>query len=491
MFDKFKISLNQILIYSIGNVATKLTGFVLFPIYASNFHITEYRSLILLEPVWQLLTALLAISLPTALLRWLPMKKSNEEQKSLVYTVLVSLLAILILFNLIAFPVNQILANNNLYFSPDFKKYMDLTFPLVSFDILNLLILSLLRFYERPWLYISLNLTKLSVNIILNVYLITFKGMGIEAVIISQLVASILLNFLSLGFLIRNLVPKFNLSALKEMVAFGFPLIFTTISAILLSFSDRYIIDHFFTKVETGVYGVGYKFGSLLNMFVIQSFQLGFLPLAFKMLEDPDAKRFFSRILTYFMLILVFIGMALSIFAKEILTIFSSGQADYKSAYVVVPLITLGFIIKGLQYYLSLGLFYVKKTGYNAWIVMGCAITSIFMNLILVPKFGIYGAAVTLLIITSIMALLYYYYAQKHYPISFEYKRIAMVGAIGFLLFFAGSIQEVQPQEISILFKFACITLFPFLLYFIGFFNSDELKRIKEFKDRHLMLFKK
>ncbi len=86
MLAKIKLSTGQILIYSIGNIATKLTGFVLFPIYASHIPISDYRSLILLEPIWQLLTALLAVSLPTALLRWLPSEPDKQNQKSLVFT---------------------------------------------------------------------------------------------------------------------------------------------------------------------------------------------------------------------------------------------------------------------------------------------------------------------------------------------------------------------------------------------------------------------
>ncbi len=482
MLAKIKLSTGQILIYSIGNIATKLTGFVLFPIYASHIPISDYRSLILLEPIWQLLTALLAVSLPTALLRWLPSEPDKQNQKSLVFTTLVALLSIIAIFNFMAFPLNHFLGQAGAYSDPGFKKYLDLSFPLISFDILNLLVLSLLRFHERPWLYIALNGAKLSLNIVLNIYLITAQGMGVESIIISQLASSMLLNILAVGFLMKNLTPRVNFRALKQMLAFGFPLIFTAVSAIILSFSDRYIIDHYLTHAETGVYGVGYKFGGIINMFVIQSFQLGFLPIAFKMLDDPGAKRFFARVLTYFLFVLVFLGLSLSLFAREILILFSAGQADYAGAFVVVPLITLGFVIKGLQYYFSLGLYYVKKTAYNAWIVMGCALVSIALNLALVPVAGIYGAAITLLATTTLMAVLYYYFAQKHYPIPFETKRLLLIAAAGFLLFFAGSLPAFESIYITLPVKLACIIFFPALLYLSGFFDADEKNRLRQLK---------
>jgi O-antigen/teichoic acid export membrane protein len=141
--------------------------------------------------------------------------------------------------------------------------------------------------------------------------------MGVEAILLSQLIASVLLNIFSSPFLIKHLVPKFEVGPLKEMLKYGFPLIFTSISAIILSLGDRYVVQHFLTRSDTGVYGIGYKFGGIINMFIIQSFQLGFLPIAYKMLEDAGAKRFFSRIFTYYFGILMLSAFALSVYPGQ------------------------------------------------------------------------------------------------------------------------------------------------------------------------------
>jgi O-antigen/teichoic acid export membrane protein len=316
MFDKFKLSAKQVFIYSLGNIFSKLVGFILLPLYSQHISISDYSSLILIEPIWQLLSAVLSFSLPTALLRWLAPEKDFKRQGSMVFTTLMALVFIL-LHSIYWLSLSCMVNHQGVYDDPKFKLYLDISFLLVTFDVLNLLVLSLLRFHEKPWQYIILNTLKLSVNLGLNIYFIVRLKMGVEAILLSQLIASVLLNIFSSPFLIKHLVPKFEVGPLKEMLKYGFPLIFTSISAIILSLGDRYVVQHFLTRSDTGVYGIGYKFGGIINMFIIQSFQLGFLPIAYKMLEDAGAKRFFSRIFTYYFGILMLSAFALSVFSPR------------------------------------------------------------------------------------------------------------------------------------------------------------------------------
>lgn len=480
MFDKFKLSTQQILIYSLGNVATKVAGFVLLPLFATHIPIDDYSAVVLLEPVWQLLSAVLAMSLPTALLRWLAPERDPQRQKSLVFTVLAALLLLLTAFNLLAWPVNHLLAARGFYADINYKSYLNISFLLVSFDILNLLVLSLLRFRERPVQYVVLNVFKLTANILLNVFFLVKLDMGVASVFLSQLVASVLLNLLSLPFLLRNLKAVFLPGPLKEMLAYGFPLIFTTISSIILSLGDRYVIEHFMTPTDTAIYGIGYKFGGIINMFIIQSFQLGFLPFAFKMLSDPSAPRFFARMFTYFMVALVFPGLLLAMFSKEIVVAFTLNQPGYAAAYTVIPLITLGFILKGSQYYFSLGLHYVKRTSHNAWIVMLSAAFSLAMNFILVPRMGIYGSAWVLVLSNLLMCVLFYFFAQRLYPIRFEWRRVAILLGLGGVFYAISLLVSLAGPYWGLIIKVGLVLVFPIVLYYSGFFDKDEKNRINQ-----------
>ncbi len=480
MLKNLKTASTHTVIYAFGNLSAKLTGFILLPLYTSNISVADYGTLGLIETVSQFLSAFLAFSLPTALLRWSSSEKSIQSQKSIVFTVLIASLGILGVFNLIAYPLTGVLNKLLVWDDPRFAFYLMLSFPVISFDILNLLVLNLLRFHERPGLYIIINTIKLALILSLNVYFIAYQGRGVDGIILSQFIGSLALNLLSLPFLIRNLVPKFNFKLLKEMMAYGFPLVFASVSALVLSLGDRFVIDFFLTKEDLGVYTLGYRIGGVINVFILQSFQLGFLPFAYKMHEAGDSSRFFAKVLTYFTFVLVLSALALSVFARETIITFAPDNAGYWSAYIVVPLISLSFVIKGLQYYFSLGLHYVKRTSYNAWIVIVSAVVSLGLNFILIPVIGIMGAAITINIATLVMAWLYLHYSQKFYPIPFEYRRIGLLFVVGFVLFGLALLAQKLGWWPGIIVKTGLLVAFPFVLYFVGFFESIELLRLKQ-----------
>jgi O-antigen/teichoic acid export membrane protein len=480
MLQKLRKSSGSVVIYSIGNLSAKLTGFILLPLYTEHLSVADYGTLGLLETISQFLAAVLALSLPTALLRWCSSENDEKGRKSIVFTTLMASLAILGVFNIIAYPVTSFINHTAFWNDPKFSLYLMLSFPVITFDILNLLVLNLLRFHERPGLYITINTAKLAAILGLNIYFISYKGMGVDGVILSQFIGSLALNLLSLPFLVRNLFPRFNYKILKELLIYGFPLVFASISALILSMGDRFIIDFFLTKEDLGVYTLGYRIGGVINVFILQSFQLGFLPFAYKMFEEGNAQRFFSKVLTYFTFVLIFSALVLSVFARETIITFAHANSGYWSAYIIVPLISLSFVIKGLQYYFSLGLHYVKRTGYNAWIVMVCAVVSLGLNFLLIPVLGILGSAFTINIATLLMAWLYFHFSQKFYPINFEYVRILKLFGVGLGIFLLSLPAARLGWWPGIALKALLLFSYPFLLYFAGFFESIELLRLRQ-----------
>ena len=167
--------------------------------------------------------------------------------------------------------------------------------------------------------------------------------------------------------------------------------------AMLLSVGDRYILKILSTLSDVGIYSLGYKVAGFINVFIIHSFQLGFLPLAFKYAEQSDSKRFFSKIQTYFTLLLVLSALTLSIFSLEIIEVFTSDES-YISAYLIIPFISFAFILKGMEYVFSLAFHQMKITRYNAAIVITSALVNIGLNFLLIPIYGVFGAAISMII---------------------------------------------------------------------------------------------
>jgi hypothetical protein len=127
----------------------------------------------------------------------------------------------------------------------------------------------------------------------------------------------------------------------------------------------------------------------------------------------------------------------------------------------------------------SMGLHYVKKTKYNLIIVVIVAVFNIGINFILIPLFGIYGAAVASILANMLMTILFYVYSQRYYFISYEFVRIIKLFLFGIVFLFLASFATVFGFWGGIIFKTFLLLLFPLALTIVKFYNHEEISRIK------------
>ena len=478
MISKLKHTAKHTIIYSLGNLSSKLIGFVLLPLYTTHLSTTEYGMWGTLEAVMLFVATVFGFRLSTAMMRWYSTEKNDYKKKSIIYTAFISTVFVAIFINIALFPFRNQLSL--LFFKNyEFANYFPLLFLSASFEILNHIAFDLIRIKEKSIFFVVITTLKLFTILILNIYFIVYLNMGIKAIIISQMIGSGLLTLLSLPFILKHVNWKFDFQLLNEMFKYGFPLIFTSISAMILNLSDRFIIPIFHDYSDNGIYTVGYKIASVVNVVILQSFQLGFLPIAFNMFDKPNAKRYFSKVLTYFSFILIIAVLALSLFSKEIIETFAKNQ-DYWLAYSIIPIICLTFVFKGIQYVFSLGLHYTKKTKYNAYIVLTAAIFHIGLNIILIPIFNIYGAAITTVCSSLLMVILYYHFSNKFYRIDYEITKILKMLIVSILLYLISLLTNDIIMYIAIIIKLLLIISFPFILYFLKFYEDIELITIKK-----------
>lgn len=376
-------------------------------------------------------------------------------------------------------PFNRILSQQ-FFNSGSYEVYFLLMYGIVFFEIFNQLTLSLIRHLAKPGYYVVITLIKFSVILGANILFLVQYNMGVKGILLGSLIGSALLQLITLPVILKNIKPNFLGQELKSIVRYGAPLVLSTVATMLLTLSDRYIIQHYLSFSQLGIYSLGYKFAGIINVLILQSFQLGFLPIAFKMYDQPDARRYFSKVMTYFTLVLVFSALGVSFFSKEIIILFAKNNSDYWSAYLIVPLISFSFILKGIQYVLLLGLHYVKKTTYNAGIVFFTAAFNIGLNFLLIPWIGIYGAAIASICANIAMTFLYYYFSQKFFHIPFENLKLLKIIVIGVFLYGLTLSFGGMNIYIGLALKVLLLPTYFLLLYLLNTFERIELVRLRE-----------
>ncbi|MBT7469508.1 MAG: hypothetical protein HN692_03780 [Candidatus Cloacimonetes bacterium] len=251
-------------------------------------------------------------------------------------------------------------------------------------------------------------------------------------------------------------------------------------SSALLAIGDKYIIRYLLGYEAVGIYSLGGKISGVLNVLVVQSFQLAFVPIAFKMFKQPDAKEFFKKVFKYFAVILLFGAFTLSIFSREILEIFAQKQ-EYVIAYKIVPFITLAFVFKGLQNMFALAFYFKKKTKQIAVIVSVAVLINFGLNyfFIKILQTGISGAAFSTVLSTLFIMIILYFASRKIYLINYEIGKIFIALLVAFILFLIQFFVNFNAIFLQIVFKLSLCLLFPILLYLFGFFEKTELAKIR------------
>lgn len=479
MFDKIKYTLKHSAIYGLGNLSSKILGFILLPIYFHYLTIEEYGILAIFEITSQILTEVLLISIPTSLIRWYAAENKIDVKKSIVFTSFAFITILAVLLSIFLIPFSSLFSS--LFF--DTAKYsIEFTFLFlwVSLALIDRTVLSLIRVKQKSIFFVILSTIKLIIILLLNIYFVVFKEYGIRGILLSQVIGHFFAILISSIFVAKNSSLKFNLPILKEMLKYGFPLIFSTVSSLALSLGDRYIIKIFLGDAAVGIYNAGYKIASLINMLINQPFQLGFLPIAFNQVDKPNSSRFYSKVLTYLTLILSSAFLFVGLFGGNIIDLITN-KIEYLKSIPLIPFIALSFVFKGIQYVFGLGFHYVKMTKYNAYLVLTASLLNIGLNIMLVPIYGIYAAVIVMNFSMLFLIIITYYFAQKKYFIEYEILKLFKITLTSIVLVIVSSfvLNSLLSETYLFLIKVSAFISFPFILYFLHFFEDVELERLK------------
>ncbi|MBC8526534.1 MAG: polysaccharide biosynthesis C-terminal domain-containing protein [Candidatus Cloacimonetes bacterium] len=478
MLNKVKDTLKHSAIYSLGNIATKLIGIVLLPLYTKHITVSEYGVLGILEITIMILTQVLILGQSQAFLRFHDLEEYKAKRKSTLFTIFVFLFAIAFLFNLFGQNLNTKLSS--LFFKPSqFTIYFKLCFYIIFLRIINNLFLSVLRAKEKSVFYATANIIKIAIILGFNIYFVAFAKIGVKGILYSYLIGDGLLFLILFPNMISEMIPKFDKRILKAAILFGFPLIFTSLAGMLLNMGDRYILKLLINYKEVGLYNLGYKIAGILNVFLIQSFSLALLPIAYKMYGKKGDKRYYSKMQTYFVFVLFWAGLGLAFFSKEIIKVLALNP-DYWLAYTVVPYIIIAYIFSGAKSVVNLGLYLKRKTNYIAYNTIGAAVLNIGLNFILIPKYKMIGAAVATIISFVALYFVTYFVSNRFYKIPYENLKLLKMFVVAIVLFFLSTLTANLIILPKILIKVAMLASFPFILYPMKFYEEIELIRIKQ-----------
>ena len=464
-------------IYLLGNFISKIIGLILLPLYTKLIIVEAYGIYAIFEATIQFGEGILHLGLSQSLFRWLSLKEFKKRRGNILFSVTSFLFAIS--FILFAF---TFLAKNPLsklfFHNLNFSHFFPIVALIIALKLLNRIPLTLIRFEEKSVLFITVTILRFVLQLITTIYFVAYMRMGIIGIFYGQLIGEITAALGLFGYMVKKMKVKLEVGILREMIGFGFPLTFSGFSSRILNMGDRYILGFLTNMGVVGIYSLGYKFANLIDTLIIRSFRTAFIPLAWKKVKEDNSKKFYAKLLTYYIFIVFWISLFIAVYAKGIIHTIAL-RKSYWDAYKIVAIVVLAISIKGSFSILKMGLQFTQKTKYIAYIVLSGAALNVVLNFILIPSLGMYGAALATLISFIYIALLGYIISNRFYPLKFEWFRITKIFIVTLILYFLSYLFNPLPTWGRILTKLVLISSYPFCLYLLNFYEKMEKYRLK------------
>jgi O-antigen/teichoic acid export membrane protein len=483
MTGRLRTLASETMIYGGFTIVGRFITFLLTPIYTNYLTMQEVGDINWIFVCIAFLNIVYCFGMEGAFFRFY--KKDELEHNKIVFThAYLLILAISLIVSTLAFIFAEQIAPvmTDLEYGVTLIRISALI-PLL--DSMMTIPYALLRISNKPKRFALTRFIVLLVAVSLNLLFIVVLGWNAEGVFLSTLLANIVGVASFIPDILKYMKFKFNSSMLKEMLAFGVPTIPASLSAMILQMADRPILKYMTDSSTLGLYQVNHKLG-IPMMLMVAVFDYAYKPFYLSHFDDEDARPLFARIMTYFTLVCAGIFLLTGFYMDFLIRMpFIGGNfinSDYWSGLGILPIVLGGYFFNGIYNNLAAGFYITKTTKYLPIAIVIAAIINIVLNIVLIPYMSYWASAMAMLISYIVAAVILYFYAQKVYPIAFEWKRLGMLFAITLGVYFAGyHISNEFSMVWSFIIRTGFFLLLILLLKLFGFFTSSEIARMKRF----------
>lgn len=460
-------------LYTIEPIVFKIISFLLIPIYTNYLLPAEFGNLQYIITIGSFLRSVSQFGLNTAFWKFRSELKKNEYP-SLSFNILASQLFIGLIILIITVSVFSIKGFDLI------AQGLILYFVALLFKLFTENYLLVCRAFQKPKRYLMISLFQTGLFCGLNILFVSQFGWGIKGVILAYLLAFCFASLVFFPLMRTRVLGKLSLPLIKKLMGFGGPLLLGNFAILLLSISDRWFLKALSTEQELGLYSFGYKFSDLILTFIVYTFQLAWTPIAWKSFATDKGREMFFMIEKFVMVIfpiLTFIIIPAIIW----LSFFMTKNHAFDEGLQIIFLISFSHVFYGYYSFNATKNFYFNRKKQVIIVNIISACVNILLNWLLIPRFGMLGAAISTIFSYCFMFMLIEFISideltkfKKARIKLFLFNVFALAGVAmnSYIFYSSGSKVAVTISSI-----FTAIALI-FITFISGIFN---LKTIRNF----------
>jgi len=480
MFEKLKRLGSDTAIYGVSTVLGRFLTFLLTPIYANILPPSDVGIIATIYAYIAFLNVIYNYGMDSAYLRYVSTLELGNRKQTFTVPFISVAVSSLIFSTLVIWESQTIAIVIGMSGAADIIQYAG---AILLLDVIALVPFAELRISGKAKQFAAIKLSGIGVNVVCNIVLLVGWEMGVQGVFVSGVISSGFTLLLLLPTIGRNLGFGWSPRLYRALLAFGLPSVPAGLGGMMIQVIDRPILEALTDKATVGIYQANYRLG-IFMMLVVSMFDFAWRPFFMTHARDPDAKPLFARVLTYFVLLMTGVLIVLSFFLEEVVKLplfwgYSVLPEPYWDGLTIVPVVLLAYLFLGISNVVVAGIYIEKQTSRLPLITFAGATVNVAGNFLLIPLWGIMGAAVATLLSYAVMAVSAYFITQRIFPVKYEFSRILKI-ALAALIILSGSFLW-QPVWLSFVWKLSLLVLFGLIIYWLKFFDRTELARLRKF----------
>ena len=421
-------------LYAIGALGAPAVSLLLTPFLARHLTPDEYGALALLNTAISFAAGITQLGLGPAFFRAYNYDFTAERDRRAVLATVSFLLALVTLPLLIGGWLAAPAISTLIFGRPDFASLVSLAIFIVLIQNLTVPGFAWLRAENRAFLYSTISVANVLCTLVATIVFVGAMQLGVRGALFATGAGYGSVVLITVPLLLFRSRLRFRLDIARSLLSFGTPQVMSVVSVWVLQLSDRYLLALFGNLAQTASYSVAYSLGSVLSTLVLSPFSLAWPTAMYAIAKRRDAPRVYQRVFRWFGMVLLFAAFGLSLACTVLFDLLF--PRSYHAAAPVIPIVAASIALYGVYTVFMVGANVRRKTWLISVLTTAAALVNLGCNLVLIPRFGAMGAAVSTLIAYCALAVLAYIVNQRIYPIPFEIGRFALAAILGAAVYY-------------------------------------------------------
>jgi O-antigen/teichoic acid export membrane protein len=329
---------------------------------------------------------------------------------------------------------------------------------------------ALFRVEERSVAFVTASVANILLTVGATLILVVGLSAGPLGVIVGNFTGTLIVYVALVAYRREQLGFQFDRHLLRRMNTFGLPLVPSAVFLWVINFADRFFLVKMTNTHEVGLYSVGVRIASAMAL-LLTAFRAAWPAFAYSIDDEREAKRTYAFVLTYLVLLSCWGSAALALLSPWIVAWIAAPA--FESASTVVGPLSFAVVPFAAYVVVAIGVGRTRRTQFN-WVVTGAAAAvNTVLNLLLIPPYGMMGAAIATVAAYLTIFLGMAWWAQRVYPVPYQWRRVTIAALTAVVLVAFG---KLVGGGLPVAFLLAAA--YPLALAPLGFYLPAERRAI-------------